>query len=549
MNFDALLGPSVICTTDGGMKMMHPGLPYSWGLLVAVSMLVSVIWALVAASPQQSLAAATMREGTNHRGLFGQIIRLPWVGSILSGYLQRLLSSRWLLLSLKLFMVGFFLMVIVAGLYGTPIAERNFATVLTWNLWWAGLVFSIFMFGSAWCAICPWDALAQWLVRRRLWKRATPNNSLNLKVPRYLNNVWPASLMFVGLTWLELGVGITINPYATAIVSLLMVGLATISLAVFQRKAFCKSFCPVGRTIGFYSQLAPVALRPIDPNVCAGCKTLDCYHGNAEVEPCPTSLVMGTLKQNTYCTSCGNCTQSCPHQNIAWRLRAPNSEAMQGARPHWDEAWFMVGLLALTGFHGITMMPFWEPWMSDLARMIGDSGRLLGSFTIGLILTLAVVIGFYALAVLATRFLTKTTLEFKRSFSAMAFVSLPIAFAYHMAHNLNHLIREGGGMWQVVTNPLGSGMLPLSNAEKHQRHIDMWLSQEVLYNLQAGLMILGFMVALQTLRHRGLLLMNENFSDDNLVFRAWQLSPMLIFVVVMSGFHLWMLMQPMIMRM
>jgi len=62
-------------------------------------------------------------------------------------------------------------------------------------------------------------------VRRKLWRRAEPNNSLNLKVPRLLASVWPALFMFIALTWLELGVGITTNPYATAGVSLLMVGL------------------------------------------------------------------------------------------------------------------------------------------------------------------------------------------------------------------------------------------------------------------------------------------------------------------------------------
>jgi polyferredoxin len=103
-----------------------------------------------------------------------------------------LTSSPWPLLALKLVTVILFLLIIVAGLYGTPIPERNIATAVTWNLWWAGLIVAIFFLGSAWCGVCPWDTLATWLVRRRLWRRAHPNNSLNLRVPKAVRNVWPA---------------------------------------------------------------------------------------------------------------------------------------------------------------------------------------------------------------------------------------------------------------------------------------------------------------------------------------------------------------------
>jgi polyferredoxin len=254
------------------MTMTHPGLPDYWGFIIIGFMSMAIIWVLATPSP------ARMR----HTVL--SLVNIPFINKPV----RSLIANRWILLSIKIVMVGFFLLIIIAGLFGTPIPERNIATVLTWNLWWSGLVFSVFFLGSAWCAVCPWDTLAQWLVRRKLWRRAEPNNSLNIKVPKGLANVWPALFMFIALTWLELGVGITTSPYATAAVSLLMVVLATASLAIYQRKAFCRYFCPVGRTVGYYSQLAPIELRPIDNETCANCKTLDCYHGNEEVEPCPT---------------------------------------------------------------------------------------------------------------------------------------------------------------------------------------------------------------------------------------------------------------------
>ncbi len=505
------------------MTMTHPGLPELWGYLVWGFMLLLGLWSLTAKIPHD-LQRRTLN------------LEAFWLTRPLVRFF---VHSLWPLRLLKLVVVILFLLVIVAGLYGSPIAERNLATVLTWNIWWAGLIVSVFFLGSAWCAVCPWDALAGWMVRPRLWFTKI-NNSLDLKVPRYLRSVWPALLMFIGLTWLELGVGVTTSPYATALLSLLMVVLATLSMAFFRNKAFCRYICPVGRTVGFYSQLAPVELRPIDDDVCAACTTLECYNGSDSVDPCPTQLVMGSLTQNTYCTSCGNCVRSCPQQNVSWRLRPPSHEAVADARPHWDEAWFMLGLLALTAFHGLTMMPFWEQWMSAFAQQIGDSGQLLISFSVGLLLSLLLPVLLYALTIFVLQHLNRKQIGFRSLFTGMVFITLPLAFVYHLAHNLNHLVREGVGLAEVFLNPLGSGLAPLSMAEKHQRHFDMLISQDALFVIQGLLMMFGFWLAIKVLRHRGQRLLPQ---------AGWRMLPVLIFIIAVNGFHLWLLMQPMVMRM
>ena len=495
------------------MIMTHPGLA-EWALFTVYFAVTTIaIWFLWQPHGKQ-------KTQTNNR-VIGSFVQQPWL----------LLFSRVLFAVL-------FLLIIYAGLFGTPIAERNIATVLTWNLWWAGLIFSIFFLGSAWCAVCPWDALAGWLVRRRLFKRSKVNNSLNLSVPKWLRSVWPALLFFIGLTWLELGLGVTLDPYNTALISLLMVLLATVSLSIFKRKAFCQYLCPVGRTVGFYAQLSATALRPVDPDLCADCQTLECYHGSDDIEPCPTGLVMGTLAQNTYCTSCGNCTQSCPESNVSWSLRSPSIEAISTARPHWDEAWFMLILLALTAFHGLTMLSFWEDGMNALASYINDSGQLLLSFSSGLIGIIVLIAVIYSALIKIIALLSGK--PFKELFTTFAFINLPLAFAYHMAHNLNHLIREGRGLAEIFSNPLGTDALPLSMMEKHERQMTMWFSQDLLAALQAILMIFGFWVAVQVIRHRSVSL--------NITSRS-EFLPMLFYALIITGFNLWMLTQDMIMRM
>jgi polyferredoxin len=506
------------------MTMTHPGLPSGWGLIICLAMLLISVWIIF-----RPLAAGTPGYRMN-------IMNRPLIGFVMG----KLTASHWPLLILKILVTAVFILIIVSGLLGTQIPERNIATVLTWNIWWTGLIISIFFLGSAWCAVCPWDAISTWLVRRRLYKRAGTTNSLDLTVPARFRNVWIALLLLIALTWLELGMGITTSPYTTALLALLMVVLATVSLAVFEKKAFCRNFCPVGRTIGVYSQLAPVELRPVNRKICNNCKTLECYHGSPTVEPCPTHLVMGRLKQNTYCTSCGNCVQSCPDHNVAWRLRPQSVEAVQTARPHWDEAWFMLLLLALTGFHGLSMLPFFENWVSVLGRILGDSGQLLWSFTLLLLAGLLVPALLYALVIALARWLMPVPATFRQVFSGFAFITLPLAFAYHIAHNLNHLVRENDGFAQLMANPMGIGAQPLSMMEKHSRHLDMLISENLLFALQAMLMIFGFWIAVKVIRHRG---------AEYVAAGKWSLAPLLFFAIGITSYHVWMLMQPMVMRM
>ncbi|MEJ2143339.1 MAG: 4Fe-4S binding protein [Gammaproteobacteria bacterium] len=515
---------NLVYVPDGGM--VHPGLPPGWVLFVMFCMLMMTIyvtWFSPSSTSNKSVSS----------------IQIPLAGS----YIKPVVTRPWVLLGLRIISALVFLLVIYAGLFGSQVPERNIATMLTWTIWWSGVVISILFIGSAWCAICPWDAIASWLVKRKLWRRGNELSSLNLRVPKIFRSVWPALFMFVGLTWLELGVGVTVSPYATALMALLMVVLATISLAVFERKAFCRYFCAVGRTIGAYSSMSPVALRPVNENICAECKTLECYYGTKEVEPCPTHLVMGRITQNTYCTSCGACSLSCPYQNVSWQVRGVGDEITFASRPHWDEAWFILGLLALTIFHGFTMMPYWEGWMQQLAYFIGDSGKLLISFSIGMFVSMMIPVSLYLICVRLTKRFSGSNDEFKRIFSSLAFSALPLAFTYHIAHNLTHLFRESQGFWSVVINPLGFDTLPLGMHEIHMRHMNPLVADDIVFALQGLLVMLGFWLAIRIARQR----VNQVAGP----YRRNDLSimPVAVFISTISLLNLWLLMQPMVMRM
>ncbi|MEO5329972.1 MAG: 4Fe-4S binding protein [Magnetococcus sp. THC-1_WYH] len=510
-----------------GEAHQHPGLPmvYVWGSVVTMAGI--LLWGLWAGAPDDRPKRTI------------NLSQAPGVGRAVRWFYH----APWPLVTLKIISVTVFLIVVYAGLFGSPLPERNLATNFVWNLWWPLVVVSVFFMGSFWCGICPWDTLASWLVRHRLWRRTNPHPGLNLKVPQALRNVWPALLMFMGLTWLELGIGVTKIPMATALMALIMVFLALVSLVIFERKAFCRYFCPVGRALGFYSRLAPIGVRSQNQEICTQCKSMECYNGSEEIEPCPTHLTIGRFSQNTYCLSCGNCALSCPHKNVSWQLRSPGSEALAEARPMWDGAWFMLALMGITSFHGVTMMPFWNTWLDTSAHWFGETEMPIAGFTLGMLAGFLLPVLVYALAIGATQMLLPGAIGYRRLFVALPFSTLPLAFAYHLSHNLDHLYRETGGLWDVLANPLGTGLVAMTAAERQLRLVGGGMSEQVLFLSQAGLMTLGLWLAVEILRHRG-----WGLQVGGVRLTGWRLAPMLVFIAAMTACNLWLMAQNMNMR-
>lgn len=356
-----------------------------------------------------------------------------------------------------------------------------------------------FGLGSIWCAVCPWDVMATWFRRLYVWGYGNAHFTQR-RVPKVLRNIWPASVLFITLTWLELGLDIRTDPFGTAVLALAIVVLALLVQVRYERKAFCRYFCAVGRTIGFYASLSPVALRPVDQSICNDCKTLECYKGTETIEPCPTHLVIGRTTQNTFCTSCGSCSQSCPYQNVNWSLRRSGEEAFHHVRPRWDETWFILTLVCLTSFHGIWQLPVVDTWLAKLTGSLTAPAYLL-SVAFVMLLSLMAFGGLVATLVKFVHRRIKPDIEYKRFFSVLGLPFIPLAFAYHVAHNLRYLVWQGSDITQLLIDPPGLSTQLASHSLPVIKMHSPLLSVDMLAALQSGLMILGFWFAITILQH------------------------------------------------
>lgn len=463
------------------------------------------------------------------------IFRIPGVEALIKKPAFPLLMQ-----SLSIFL---FVLVLVAGFFGSQ--RINIGPVITWTWWWALLVFMILFLGKFFCTICPWEGISS-LVSALSLRSRVKTLGFELKWPRKFRNIYPAMMLFILLTWMELGMDITRSPMLTAVMGLAFVSLAVLTALVFERRAFCRYLCLVGRIQGIYALFAPVELRPHSAEVCRTCKGKECYQGSQTEVGCPTSLFPGALVENTYCTLCTECIRSCPEDNIHINLRPFGTDLLNKSRFRMDEAVMAVVLLALTSFHGLTMTPTWTR-MTNLLR--ADLG--LGSVTVFTALMAAMILVpvllFRGAAWMSWRISlvgnpgadSSDGMSPTKAFKLFAYSVIPIALFYHLAHNSMHFFMEAQHIVPLLSDPFGWGWDLFGTADKVYPPL---LTLKSIWWIQIGLIVVGHVFGVLVADRMAMRL----FPERRTAIRS--LVPLILTMILYSAFSVWLITQPMEMR-
>src|SRR5262249_51060623 len=144
--------------------------------------------------------------------------------------------------------------------------------------------------------------------------------------------------------------------------------------------------------------------------------------------------------------------------------------------------------------------------------------------SLGLVLAIAVVSGFYALGVLGMRSVSRrfTGRQLARSF---AHTLIPIAFAYVLAHYFSLLVWPGQGIAALASDPLGHGSNLLGTA--HWRIHYSFLGSTAIWYMQVIALITGHVAGLALAHDRALATYRSH--EEAVRSQYWML-------VVMVGF-------------
>ncbi len=370
--------------------------------------------------------------------------------------LGRLLRSRWPQWMLTAFLLAGFILAVLAGLLGTPVGNRNFATVFVWIVWWGLLILVLVPFaGRLWCSVCPIPAPGEWLQRRALVSVSGGRRwTLGKRWPRRLRNIWLQNAGFLLLALFSLP--ILTRPAITALVLLALLLVATGLSLVYERRVFCRALCPVGGFVGLYATVAPVELRVRDPRVCASHAEKACYVGNASGYGCPWFVFPGSLTRNTPCGLCAECLRACPLDNVVINLRPFGADLVQEKGWRLDEAFKGLIMLSCAVLYSAVLLGPWGE-LKAAANAVMTPAWLVYAL-IFLVLNVLVVPGLFLGAVALGRWPHRHVPgALRRAFTGYARVLIPLGLAAWVAFSLGLVLVNGSYALAALADPFGWG--------------------------------------------------------------------------------------------
>ena len=401
----------------------------------------------------------------------------------LSARVGRALTSVPLELLAGAIGVALLLIVVWSGLAGVQSPQANFAPTFVYVIFWLGLVPVSLIFGDLFRAFNPWRAIGRgfsWVARRES-RGELPEP---LPYPPWLGR-WPAALALVAFVWLEIVAESGNTPSTVAIAALVYSGVTFLGMALYGVEAWIDRAEGFSVYFNLISRVSPLERRGREIGVRRP------LSGLAALAPLPGTVAL------------------------------------------------LMVMIGSVSFDGLSGGPTWQsivPGLQDFFASLGfgPARTLELAFGVGLIGTILLVSGFYALGAAGVRSVGGARSE---GGAAHAFVHslVPIAIVYAAAHYVSLLLIQGQAVAFLASDPLGEGWNLLGTAAAT---IDYGvIGTNAVWYLQVGFVVTGHVAALVLAHDRALVL----YQKARVAVRSqyWMLAVMVGFTTL----ALWLLSQ------
>ena len=355
-------------------------------------------------------------------------------------FVSAVMRSRWYPGVFQIPIAAVFGLVAYQLLAGPSTAHDNAGTALMWVLWWPLLPLVYVLFGRFWCAVCPFAALSD-LVQKLV--------GANRPVPAFLKKygIWIIDATFLAITWADHVFGIVGSPWGSGILLLLLTFSVIVSGAFFQRRTFCRYLCFLGGLSANYARTGMLTLRA-DTDICSTCTAkAACYNGTDKVAGCPLFSFPRTMDTGANCNLCANCIKACPNDAITLTVRRPTKELWFLRTPKIEESFLAMAIMGIVIIQNVTMLNVWDDVLARVNQVTGITSYPV-IFTVVFAMGVSVPV---ALLALAAKVAARRNLETAvKNFARFGYALIPLDVAAHVAHNLFHLLAEGGSVFHTV---------------------------------------------------------------------------------------------------
>ena len=349
--------------------------------------------------------------------------------------------SRYFPAAFQWLTASVFFVIVWQLLLGPQAAHDNAGTALVWVLWWPLLPVLFLTLGRFWCAACPFGWLSD-QVQKLV--------GAHKKAPRFLQSygIWLIDALFILVTWSDHVFGVIASPWGSGVLLLAITTGVVVSGALYERRTFCRYVCFLGGVAGNYSRNGIVQLRA-NQDICSSCKSKAvCFNGSANAPACPLFEFPRQMEDSASCVLCANCIKNCPNGAIEVTLRPPTKELWFIRKPRLEAAFLAVAIMGIVFVQNITMLSFWSDWEDAIASFAGTDAKAVVYTIVFAVAIGAAVAGLYLASLAAGR---ANGAGGWKNFARFGYALIPLDIAAHVAHNLFHLLAEGGN---VITTTL-----------------------------------------------------------------------------------------------
>jgi hypothetical protein len=419
---------------------------------------------------------------------------------------RTVLTSRPLVLGLRLLSVVLFLLVILTGLLGQQVMDDNLAPIFVWVIWWVGFSFFTAFVGNVWPLVNPWKTLFEWA--EWLARRVGVKGGIELNEPYPASwGVWPALVLYAGFIWAETVFKGSAIPANVALFALLYSALTWTGMVAFGKETWLQRGEAFSVFFGLLSKFAPTEVRVSNPELCRECGAT-----------CQSDLGGG-------CVDCYECFGRAAPKDRQLNVRPLAVGLSFTEEVSLDRMAFVIFVLASVAYHSLADTYLWT-------SLFGITGL---SKTLGLIALPLVFLAIYLAVIKLSQIFGFGYVPVGRLAVAYVYSLIPIAIAYQVAHYYTYLLIQGQTIVRLVSDPFGWGWNLFGTAD--YRPNAGFVDPNFVWYSQIALIVAGHVVAIYLAHVAALRL----YRDPKLAMRSQY--PVLGLMVLYTIFSLWVLSQ------
>jgi hypothetical protein len=441
--------------------------------------------------------------------------------NLLANPIGRFLASPFVLGSVRVFFVAWFLLIVAAGFFGVASPYENISVVMVWVIAWVGLAFVCSLLGNFWALINPWNALFAWA--EALTRKLTGGRELSRNLPVPLGwDTWPAFIFFFIFAWMEItwpGSGVPIN---IAVSISIYSGLTWLGMFFYGREAWLAQGEAFSVVYGLFARFAVTEVRVRDAEAASGVRFFE-------------------LKSDAAgCVNGYGAFFKADPENRQWNLRPPGVGLRVGKPPSVTLMFFVLLLLSTVTFDGYTETEqFQELSLAFFKLFQGFGGSaVLMVETIWIASFPVLLIAVYLLFMYLVGWSSDHVVKFSVLAPVFVFSIVPISIAYHLSHYLSLLVIEGQVVIHRLSDPFGFGWDLFGTADYK---VDITLiNAKFVWYFSVAAIVIGHIVAVYLSHAEALRLFGDRRRglDSQL--------PMLALMVGYTMLSLWIIAQPIV---